>query len=57
MADVPQHPDTGDAGAAPGNRPERTRAWWVYALIAIVVALLALMIVLHLTGVVGPGSN
>lgn len=57
MPDEPRHPDTPDAGSVRGNRPAEGRPWWVYTLAILAVALLVLMVVLHLTGVIGPGSH
>jgi amino acid transporter len=59
MANPPRHPDTSDdtstgAGAVPG--PARLR-WKAALLIAIVIAALVLMIILHVTGVVGANTN
>ncbi len=61
MTDPPSHPDTG-IGDDTGTRPEtgpatrrsrRAAATWIIA----IAALLALMLVLHLTGAFGPGSH
>ena len=57
MPDVPRHPDTPDGGLLPNARPATRRPWWFYALGATVVALVVLMVVLHLTGVIGAGSH
>jgi hypothetical protein len=59
MADQPRYQsseeDT-DAGAA--RRPLTTRQRWArVAVIAIVAALLLLMLILHMTGTLGPGAN
>ena len=56
MADLPTHPDAGEVAGSEGDR-DATRAWWTYALAAGVVALLVLIVVLHLAGVIGPGSH
>lgn len=57
MSDTPRHPDTSNVGTASAGRTGSIRARWIYALVAIVIALLVLMVVLHLTGVMGPGSH
>jgi hypothetical protein len=56
MADLPPSPEigdeTGDRGAATG------RSRWVPVLgIAIAVVLVVLVVVLHLTGTLGPGDH
>jgi uncharacterized protein involved in exopolysaccharide biosynthesis len=51
MAEQPRHPDISDAPAA--VRPRRK----VVLVIAVVVLALALMIALHVTGVVGANTN
>ena len=56
MTDLPWHPDVSDRGE-PGRRRATNRPRWAYALAVLVVALLVLMVVLHLTGVMGPGSH
>jgi hypothetical protein len=59
MADLPTHPDTGDAPdpgpdhAAMTGGPRRK----AMAGIGVAVVLLVLMVVLHLAGVFGPGSH
>lgn len=60
MTGLPAHPDTGgnsDAGpdaVVPGSsRP----AWVAGAGVVIVLGVVALMVVLHLLGVFGPGSH
>ena len=58
MADPPSYPRTRDGvgaergGEAPSRRPRRT----VITVWAAVIALLLLMLILHLTGAVGPGT-
>ena len=58
MADPPSYPGTSDsAGAEPRSeavpkRPRRT----VIAVWAVVIGLFLLMLILHLTGAVGPGT-
>ena len=60
MADLPAHPDTGtgpeagpDSASPPGSRRTRPAAVGI----ALAIGLLALMVVLHLLGVFGPGSH
>ncbi|MGW7406163.1 hypothetical protein ACWGI9_20940 [Streptomyces sp. NPDC054833] len=54
MADLPTHPDAGDTG---GPEPRRTLSRPAAAGIAVAVFALVAMVVLHLTGVVGPGGH
>lgn len=59
MANQPPHPDTSDDAstrtrAVPGTARPR---WKIALLIVLVAAALALMIVLHVTGVVGANTN
>ena len=59
MADQPRHPDTGDdtsarAAGVPGTARPR---WRLLLVIAVVAIALVLMIVLHVTGVVGANTN
>ena len=59
MADQPRHPGTSDdtgtgTRAVPGTARPR---WKIALLIVLVAAALALMIVLHVTGVVGASTN
>jgi hypothetical protein len=50
--DLPPHPDRH------GDQPSATTTNWVaVAVITIVIALLAVLVILHLAGVVGPGSS
>ncbi len=58
MSRLPSHPGTDDGPGpeSPGERPGPKPAIRVLV-VAIVVLLVAGMVVLHLTGVVGPGSH
>ncbi len=58
MSRLPSHPGTDDEPhqAGPGERPG-TRPATRLLVVAIVVLFVAGMVVLHLTGVVGPGSH
>jgi len=56
MADPLAHPETADKEAGthpPAGRPR----WQIAAIAAVVVALGLTMIILHITGVLGPGSH
>ncbi len=62
MADPPPHPATSSisdgAGTSPGGRPGGGRPRWKAAAVwAVVIALLLAMVILHVTGVVGAGTN
>lgn len=57
MSDLPRHPDASDDGAVGNDRLAAHRPWWAYALGAVVILLLVLVVVLHLTGTIGPGSH
>ena len=56
MADPPPHPDTGIADQGSGQRTGRPR-WRTAAIVMIVIALLAVMVILHLTGTLGAGTH
>lgn len=62
MADPPSYPGTSDSGEdagtgpADGQAPGRPR-WKAAAVWVIVIALLLVMLILHLTGTLGPGTN
>jgi hypothetical protein len=49
---LPSHPDADDAGSGPG--PTARTNWPARIVIGIVVAAVLVVILLHLTGVVGP---
>jgi hypothetical protein len=52
--DLPSHPDADDTNA----RPSATGAnWRVRVLVGLIGLMVALVIVLHLTGVVGPAGR
>ena len=62
MVSPPSYPDTGstseDTGPPPGARPGRGRSRLRTAVIAVlVVAALAVMVILHLTGTLGAGTH
>ena len=61
MAGPPSYPDTGTTGQHSGMPPdgERRAGWprWRAATIVIIgIALLAVMVILHLTGTLGAGT-
>jgi hypothetical protein len=59
MARPPRYPDTGDeTGVGPERGPTGGPPRWV-AVVGIIIAigLVALMIVLHLSGSIGPGAH
>jgi len=54
MAHPPQHPETEeDTGVGPRRAPR----WVVVLGITVAIALVAAMILLHLTGILGPGGH
>jgi hypothetical protein len=53
--ELPSYPDAGDSGDAPAGGPEIN--WAARIVIGVVVALVVVVVVLHLTGVVGPLGN
>ena len=57
MADLPSHPDS-DSGVGRERRPGTGRAGWkAIAGIVVAVVLIVVFVVLHLTGVLGPGQH
>ena len=61
MAGPPSYPDTGSTSedtGPPGARPGRGRSRLRTAVIAVlVIAALTVMVILHLTGVLGAGTH
>ena len=53
--ELPPHPESEDTG--PDQKPATTVGWGTRIVIAVVIALVAAIVILHLTGVVGPGAN
>ena len=59
MPELPSHPRTErDASVSADPRPPRGKRRWVsFVWVALVVVAVLAMVVLHLAGVVGPGSH
>jgi hypothetical protein len=62
MTGPPSHPDTGITGQASGSPPGREQRagwprWKTAAIAIIVIAALAVMVILHLTGTLGAGTH
>jgi hypothetical protein len=59
MAGRPHYPDTGEETEADADRKRLTarQRWTRVGVIMLVAVASLLMIILHLAGVVGPGSN
>jgi hypothetical protein len=58
MAELPHHPDSDeDSGLEPDRGSSARTRRRTYLFVVFGVALVLLMVVLHLTGVVGPGTN
>jgi hypothetical protein len=59
MADRPRGPATEDnSGRGPDSGPAKARPGWLFLLgIIIAIALVGLMVFLHLTGTLGPGTH
>lgn len=58
MADHPRHPDPHDeTGVGSGYESATGTPWGTYAFVLIAIVVILGMVVLHLTGVVGPGAH
>ncbi|HEV8274485.1 MAG TPA: hypothetical protein VGQ26_02150 [Streptosporangiaceae bacterium] len=59
MADPPRSPETEDEArrGADGGAASGTPRWLLILVAIVAVALLGLMVVLHLTGTLGPGRH
>ena len=62
MTGPPSHPDTGTTGhdsvTSPGSGQRAGRPRWkAAAIVIVVIALLAVMVILHLTGTLGAGTH
>lgn len=53
--DLPPHPESEDS--ATDRKPVTPVGWGTRVVVAVVIALVALIVILHLTGVVGPGAH
>ena len=53
--DLPAHPESDEAGVRPPT--DRAVDWTGVIVIAVIGALLTVIVILHLTGVVGPGAH
>jgi hypothetical protein len=53
--DLPSHPESKDT--ASDRRPATGSSWGPRIVVAAVVVLLAAIVILHLTGIVGPGAQ
>jgi hypothetical protein len=59
MADPPRHPQTEDTtGVGPDRGAANSTPRWAFVLgIIVAIALVVLMVLLHLTGTLGPGVH
>jgi hypothetical protein len=59
MVDPPHYPDTGEdtGGRRDRGSASRTPRWVLVLGIVIAIVLVLLLVVLHLTGVLGPGAH
>ena len=57
MSGPPSHPDTGITGQAAEPLPPARPRWKTAAIVVLVIAALAVMVILHLTGTFGEGTH
>ena len=57
MASPPSHPDTGTTGQDSGPALTGRQRWRAAAIVVIVIAVLAAIVILHLTGTLGAGTH
>ena len=57
MAGPPSHPDIGTTGQDSGPARTARPRWKTIAMVVIVIAVLAVMVILHLTGTFGAGTH
>jgi hypothetical protein len=53
--DPPSHPESEDT--ATDRKPTTPVGWGTRIVVAVVIALVAMIVILHLTGVLGPGAH
>lgn len=53
--ELPSHPEADDS--ASGQEPATKVSWTTLLVLGVIAALLILIVILHLTGVVGPAAN
>jgi hypothetical protein len=56
MTGPPSYPDTGSTSRAESPPPARPR-WKTAAIVVLVLAALAVLVILHLTGILGEGTH
>jgi len=56
MTGPPSYPDTGSTSQAESPPPARPR-WKTAAIVVLVLAALAVLVILHLTGTLGEGTH
>ena len=57
MTGPPSYPDTGNTSQAVGPPPPVQPRWRTAAIVVLVIAALAVMVILHLTGTFGEGTH
>ncbi len=57
MTGPPSYPDTGSTSQAVGPPPPVRPRWRTAAIVVLVIAALAVMVILHLTGNLGAGTH
>ena len=57
MTGPPSYPDIGSTSQAAGPPPPVRPRWRTAAIVILVIAALAVMVILHLTGTIGEGTH
>jgi hypothetical protein len=57
MTGPPSYPDTGNTNQAASPPPPVRPRWRTAAIVVLVIAALAVMVILHLTGTFGEGTH